>query len=155
MPQSIEMTRQQLYDLVWSRSVGALAAGIPMSHLSLKRLCLKRGEPRGQRPLQVPGVREGRGLAHPWPDVAADVRKQIRLAPMGNGPHYLPRRLILPLPFIRDLPQQIVLGPSQVGHFHDYLRSYPMHLGQLERGAETAIAGRRRGQTCRSPTMVP
>jgi hypothetical protein len=30
MPQSIEMTRQQLYDLVWSRSMGDAAASIPM-----------------------------------------------------------------------------------------------------------------------------
>jgi hypothetical protein len=45
MPQSIEMTRQQLYDLVWSRSVAAVAAGIPMSHLSLKKLCLKHQVP--------------------------------------------------------------------------------------------------------------
>ena len=30
MPQAIEMSRQQLYDLVWSRSVGAVAAGIPV-----------------------------------------------------------------------------------------------------------------------------
>jgi hypothetical protein len=45
MPQSIEMTRQELYDLVWSRSVAAVAAGIPMSHLSLKRLCLKHQVP--------------------------------------------------------------------------------------------------------------
>jgi hypothetical protein len=49
MPQPIEMTRQQLYDLVWSRSVGDVAAGIPMSHLSLKKLCLNRqGAPRRQ-----------------------------------------------------------------------------------------------------------
>jgi hypothetical protein len=45
MPQAIEMTRQQLYDLVWSRSVAAVAAGIPMSHLSLKKLCLKHQVP--------------------------------------------------------------------------------------------------------------
>jgi hypothetical protein len=38
MPQSIEMTRQQLHDLVWSRSLAAVAASIPMSHLSLKKL---------------------------------------------------------------------------------------------------------------------
>ncbi len=31
------------------------------------------GEPRRQRPLQVPGVREDRGLAYPWADLAADV----------------------------------------------------------------------------------
>ena len=41
MPQSIEMTRQQLYDLVWSRSMGDVAASIPMSHVSLKKLCSK------------------------------------------------------------------------------------------------------------------
>jgi hypothetical protein len=34
MPQSIEMTRQQLYDLVWSRSMGDVAASIPMAHVS-------------------------------------------------------------------------------------------------------------------------
>jgi hypothetical protein len=32
------------------------------------------GEPRRQRPLQVPGVREGRGLAYPRADLAADLR---------------------------------------------------------------------------------
>ena len=41
MPQSIEMTRQQLYDLVWSRSMGEVAASIPMAHVSLKKLCSK------------------------------------------------------------------------------------------------------------------
>jgi hypothetical protein len=30
MPQSLEMTRQQLYDLVWSRSMGDAAASIPV-----------------------------------------------------------------------------------------------------------------------------
>jgi hypothetical protein len=45
MPQAIEMTRQQLHDLVWSRSVAAVAAGIPMSQLSLKKLCLKHQVP--------------------------------------------------------------------------------------------------------------
>jgi hypothetical protein len=45
MPQSIEMTRQQLYDLVWSKSVAAVAASIPMSHVNLKRLCLKHQVP--------------------------------------------------------------------------------------------------------------
>jgi uncharacterized protein YqeY len=34
------MTRQQLYDLVWSKSVAAVAGSVPMSHVSLKRLCL-------------------------------------------------------------------------------------------------------------------
>jgi hypothetical protein len=41
MPQSIEMTRQLLYDLVWSRSMGDAAASIPMSHASLKKVCSK------------------------------------------------------------------------------------------------------------------
>jgi hypothetical protein len=41
MPQAIEMTRQQLYDLVWLRSMGDVAASIPMAHVSLKKLCLK------------------------------------------------------------------------------------------------------------------
>ena len=45
MPQSIEMTRQELYDLVWSRSVGAVAASIPMSHVSLRKLCAKHQVP--------------------------------------------------------------------------------------------------------------
>lgn len=45
MPQSIEMTRQQLYDLVWSRSMGEAAASIPMSHVSLKKLCAKHEVP--------------------------------------------------------------------------------------------------------------
>ena len=45
MPQSIEMTRQQLYDLVWSRCMGDAAASIPMSHASLRKLCLKHQVP--------------------------------------------------------------------------------------------------------------
>jgi hypothetical protein len=45
MPQSIEMTRQQLYDLVWSRSVGAVAASIPISHVNLRKLCAKHQVP--------------------------------------------------------------------------------------------------------------
>jgi hypothetical protein len=55
---------------------------------------------------------------------------------MRNRPYHLARRLVLALPLIRDLPQQIVLGPSQVGHFHDYLRPHPVHARQLERRAE-------------------
>jgi hypothetical protein len=35
-------------------------------------------------------------------------------------PHDVPGGLVLPLTLIRDLPQQVVLGPSQVGDdFHD------------------------------------
>jgi hypothetical protein len=45
MPQSIEMTRQQLYELVWSKSVAAAAASIPMSHANLKELCLEHQVP--------------------------------------------------------------------------------------------------------------
>ena len=45
MPQSIEMTRQQLYDLVWSRCMGDVAASIPMAHVSLKKLCAKHQVP--------------------------------------------------------------------------------------------------------------
>jgi hypothetical protein len=47
---------------------------------------------------------------------------------MGNRPNHLSCWLILALTLVRDLPQQIVLGPGQVGNFGDYLRSYPMHL---------------------------
>ena len=63
MPQSIEMTRQQLYDLVWSRSMGEAAASIPMSHVSLKKLCAKH---------EVPGLPQACGLAYPWADLAAE-----------------------------------------------------------------------------------
>ena len=45
MPKPIEMTRQQLYGLVWSRSMGDVAASIPMSHVSLKKLCAKHHVP--------------------------------------------------------------------------------------------------------------
>ena len=45
---------------------------------------------------------------------------------MGNGPHYLPGRLILPLALIRDRPQKAALCPGQVCHFHDHLRPHPM-----------------------------
>jgi hypothetical protein len=39
------------------------------------------GEPRRQRPFQVPGVREGRGLAYPRADLAAHIsRSAFRLA---------------------------------------------------------------------------
>jgi hypothetical protein len=45
MPQSIEMTQQQLYDLVWARSMGDAAASIPMAHVTLKKLCVKHQVP--------------------------------------------------------------------------------------------------------------
>jgi hypothetical protein len=61
MPQSIEMTRQQLYDLVWSRSMGEAAASIPMSHVSLKKLCAKH---------EVPGLPQAHSLAHSRADLA-------------------------------------------------------------------------------------
>jgi hypothetical protein len=38
-----------------------------------------------------------------------------------NRPHDLLGRLVLPLPLIGDLPQEVVLGPGEVGHFHDQL----------------------------------
>jgi hypothetical protein len=48
--------------------------------------------------------------------------------PMGNGPHYLLGRLILPLTLIRDRPQKAALCPGQVRHFHDHFRPHPMHF---------------------------
>jgi hypothetical protein len=47
---------------------------------------------------------------------------------IGNGPHYLPGRLILPLTLIRDRPQKATLCPGQVGYFHDHFRPHPMHF---------------------------
>ena len=38
---------------------------------------------------------------------------------------YLSRWLVLPLALIRHLPQQIVLGPGEVGHFDDHLWPHP------------------------------
>ena len=37
---------------------------------------------------------------------------------MRNRPDHLFRRLVLPLALIGNLPQEIVLGPRQVGYFH-------------------------------------
>jgi hypothetical protein len=39
MANRIEMTRQQLSDLVWSMPIGKAASSFPMSHESLKKLC--------------------------------------------------------------------------------------------------------------------
>lgn len=58
----------------------------------------------------------------------------IKLGPrMRHRPHDLPCRLVLALPLIRHLPQQVVLRPREVGHFHDEFRLYPVHARQLER----------------------
>jgi len=61
---------------------------------------------------------------------------------MRNGPHHLTRRLVLALALIRDLPQQVILGPGEVGHLNDHLWPHPMHARQLER-SEPAVTGRR------------
>jgi hypothetical protein len=45
MTTPIEMTRQQLYDLVWSKPTHLAAADMPMSQISLKKLCSKHGVP--------------------------------------------------------------------------------------------------------------
>ena len=63
------------------------------------------------------------------------------IEPVRNRPHDLARRLVLSLPLIRHLPQQVVFGPSQIGHFHDHLGPHPMHARQLERRAEAAVRG--------------
>ena len=65
---------------------------------------------------------------------------------MRNRPYDLPRWLVLPLPLIGHLPQQVVFRPGEVGHFHDHLRPHPVHARQLERRAEAAVSRRRRGQ---------
>jgi hypothetical protein len=41
----MEMTRQQLYELVWSRPLPAAAATFPMSRITLKRICVKHHVP--------------------------------------------------------------------------------------------------------------
>jgi hypothetical protein len=46
---------------------------------------------------------------------------------MPHRSHDLPRGLVLALPLIRHLSQEVVFGPRQVGHFHDQLRPHPMH----------------------------
>src|SRR5262245_57042632 len=51
---------------------------------------------------------------------------------MRNGSHHLSRRPVLPLPPIRDRPQQVALRPCQVGHLHDHLGPHPMHAGKLK-----------------------
>jgi hypothetical protein len=40
MSSSVEMTRQELYDLVWSKPMRDAAATIPMSDVGLKKACL-------------------------------------------------------------------------------------------------------------------
>lgn len=45
MPRPTEMTRQQLYDLVWDKPMPMVAAGFPMSPITLKKICLKHQVP--------------------------------------------------------------------------------------------------------------
>jgi hypothetical protein len=45
MPQAIEITRQQLYDLVWSKPMRDAAATIPMSDVGLKKVCVRHHVP--------------------------------------------------------------------------------------------------------------
>ena len=37
-----------------------------------------------------------------------------------------------PAALTRDLPQQVVLGPSESGHFNDHFRPHPVHARQLQ-----------------------
>jgi hypothetical protein len=37
-----------------------------------------------------------------------------------------------PAALTRDLPQQVVLGPSEAGHFNDHLEPHPVHAQQLQ-----------------------
>ena len=46
---------------------------------------------------------------------------------MRDWPNHLPRRFVLSQTLIRHLPQQVIFGPRQVGHFDDQARSYPVH----------------------------
>jgi hypothetical protein len=48
---------------------------------------------------------------------------------MGNGPHYLPGRLIFTLALIRDGPHKATLCPGQVCHLYNDLRPHPVHTG--------------------------
>jgi len=49
---------------------------------------------------------------------------------MRHLPPHLARRLVLALPFIDDLPQQIVVGPGEKTHLCDELGPHPMHAGE-------------------------
>jgi hypothetical protein len=62
---------------------------------------------------------------------------------MRCRPHDLPRRLILSLSLVRDLPKQVVFGPSEICRLNDDNRPHPVHARQLERRAEPAVARRR------------
>ena len=42
---TIEMTLQQLYELVWSKPLRDAAATFPISHLALKKLCQRHRIP--------------------------------------------------------------------------------------------------------------
>ena len=71
---------------------------------------------------------------------------------MWARPHHLSRRLVLPLALIRHLPQQIVLGPGEIGHFHDHLRNnLPAFAFMVHQGGPKQWQHARRSRKRRPP----
>jgi hypothetical protein len=62
----------------------------------------------------------------------------VRRGEWGTGLPTCLAGFVLSLPLMRDLPQQVVSGPSKVGHFHDRLRARTQHT--REHAARVAAA---------------
>lgn len=132
MTSRIEMTGQQLYDLVWSSPLGKAAATFPMSHLALKRLCV-----RHQIPLPPPGH---------W--IKSPARQMQDRAPLQSG-HvgqqriWIRRFLRRRAPNHRTLAMQAAMpaeATGETGHFHhDCTRRTSAMLDRAAPNARGAI----------------
>lgn len=83
-----DMSRRELYDLVWSKPMRVVAATIPMSDVGLKKFCSRRGIPVPPRGYWNK-VRAGHRMP-PRPPLPPDTRQnaepKVRSAPKGKQP---------------------------------------------------------------------
>ena len=74
---------------------------------------------------------------------SGSTRKGVRA--LGWMDH-LACRLVFPLALIVTCRSRFVVGPCQIGHFHDNLRPHPMHARQLDGRADPAVTRGRLGE---------
>jgi hypothetical protein len=98
------------------------------------------------------GVRRGDRLDNLLSGLGRTARR------VWNRAHHLRSGLVLALPLIRHLPQQIIFGPSQVRHFHDHLwpnqctrDSFRGEPNRLSRGGGSASGMRGTRSGARTP----
>jgi len=105
---------------------------------------------RARMPVSKMPTRSCRISAEAWHQLQIEIltkcpgyKSQSRLLPVRHVTAHLGRRLVLAQSLTDDLPQQIVIGPSEELHVGDQLGPDPMHAAENQRRAEAAAARRR------------